>query len=62
LFDATDLLQGGHITRGLPYSKAACLSIAVLAKNPAAQSYIKLTGNRGLQMALMWFADNALVF
>lgn len=62
LFDATDLLQGGHITRGLPYSRAACLSIAVLAKNPAAQSYIKLTGNRGLEMALRWFANNALVF
>jgi hypothetical protein len=57
LFDATDLLQGGHITRGLPYSTAACLSIAALAKNPAAQSYIKLTGNRGLEMALRWFAD-----
>jgi hypothetical protein len=62
LFDATDLLQGGHIMRGVPYSKSACLSIAVLAKNPAARSYIKLTGNRGLEMALRWFADNAPVF
>jgi hypothetical protein len=44
------------------YSSAACLSIAVLAKNPAAQSYFKLTGNRGLEMALRWFASNALVF
>jgi hypothetical protein len=47
---------------GLPYSKAACLSIAALAKNPAAQNYIKGSGNRGVEMALKWFATNALSF
>jgi hypothetical protein len=62
LFDATDLLQGGHITRGLPYSKTTCLSVAALAKNSAAKNYIKQTGNRGLEMALRWFEENALAF
>lgn len=62
LFDATDLLQGGQITRGLPYSKTACLEIAALAKNPAARGYIRGAGNRGLEMALRWFADNATNF
>jgi hypothetical protein len=62
LFDATDLLQGGHITRGLPYSKACCVGVAALARNPGALAYIKQTGNRGLEMALKWFADNASAF
>jgi hypothetical protein len=62
LFDATDLLQGGHIARGLPYSKLTCLGIAAIAKNAGVLSYIKQTGNRGLEMAVKWFADNAAAF
>ncbi len=62
LFDATDLLQGGHVTRGLPYSKVCCIGVAAIARNPGAMAYIKQTGNRGLEMAIKWFADNASAF
>src|SRR5262249_43965997 len=31
LYDATDLLQGGHMLGGLPYSRATCVAIAAIA-------------------------------
>lgn len=57
LFDATDLLQGGHIIGGLPYSGPACTAIAAVAKNPTLANYLRDTGNRGLERATKWFAD-----
>ena len=59
LFDATDLLQGGHIIGGLPYSSPACTEIAAVAKNPTLTSHLKNIGNRGLEMATKWFADHS---
>ena len=59
LFDATDLLQGGHIIDGLPYSIRTCTEIGAVAKNPRFISHLKNTGNRGLEMATKWFADHS---
>ncbi len=59
LFDATDLLQGGHIIGGLPYSGPACTAIAAVAKNPRVADYVRNTGNRGLEMATKWFAEHS---
>jgi len=58
LYDATDLLQGGHMLGGLPYSGPTCVSIAAIANNPHAMAYIKSSNNRGLEMAAKWFADS----
>lgn len=59
LFDATDLLQGGHIIGGLPYSGLACTAIAAVANNPTLANKFRDTGNRGLEMATKWFADKS---
>jgi hypothetical protein len=57
LFDATDLLQGGHVAGGLPYDRDVCLAIAAFTKNP-----LFLAGNRGSEMASKWFRQNARIF
>lgn len=64
LFDATDLLQGGHVTGGIPYSKDICLKIASLVRNTKSYGHLaasanRVLENRVLEMALKWFADNA---
>ena len=55
LFDATDLLQGGYIIGGLPYSSAVCTEISVLFNNSAVAKNIRETNNRGFEMAVRWF-------
>ena len=63
LFDATDLLQGGHVTGVLPYWPDICLALASMARNPATYAHItKSTSNRVLEMAVKWFATNATSF
>ncbi|WP_373852305.1 hypothetical protein [Bradyrhizobium sp.] len=57
LFDATDLLQGGHFTTGIPYSKETCMKIASLARVP--RGILSRSSNRVMAMALNWFTENA---
>jgi hypothetical protein len=60
LFDATDLLQGGHFTGGIPYSKDICLKLASLVRNP--QGLLSRSTNRVMAMAMKWFGENAEAF
>jgi hypothetical protein len=63
LFDATDLLQGGHVTGGIPYWGDICLALASMARNDDTFGHIvKSASNRVLSMAAKWFADNATSF
>jgi hypothetical protein len=63
LFDATDLLQGGHVTGGIPYWGDICLALASMARNGDTFGHIaKSASNRVLSMAAKWFADNATSF
>lgn len=63
LFDATDLLQGGHVTGGIPYWKDICLALASMARHDDMFGHIaKSASNRVLSMAAKWFADNATSF
>lgn len=57
LFDATDLLQGGHFTTGIPYSKEICMKLALLARAP--HGLRSRSANRVTAMAINWFAQNA---
>jgi hypothetical protein len=67
LFDATDLLQGGHVTGGIPYACNVCLLIAALALNEQTSKHLSRSANRArenqvLDMALSWFAESAKFF
>jgi hypothetical protein len=55
LFDATDLLQGGHVVAMLPYCRKTCKALAILFSHGAVLDEIRLTGIRGLEMTIRLF-------